>query len=139
RDRQADGFFTTTLLTILVAYKNVRRDNRFREGKSVMFSNGMRLVGAALGVAVAWGAPAVAQEATEIVVYNAQHESLTEAWVAGFTAETGIKVVIRNGGDTEFGNQIVVEGANSPADVFLTENSPAMALVDKAGLFAPVD
>jgi iron(III) transport system substrate-binding protein len=33
----------------------------------------------------------------------------------------------------------VQEGAASPADVFLTENSPAMALVDNAGLFAPVD
>ncbi|TGV62813.1 extracellular solute-binding protein, partial [Mesorhizobium sp. M00.F.Ca.ET.149.01.1.1] len=31
------------------------------------------------------------------------------------------------------------EGAASPADVFLTENSPAMALVEAAGLFAPVD
>jgi iron(III) transport system substrate-binding protein len=32
----------------------------------------------------------------------------------------------------------VQEGAASPADVFLTENSPAMALVDAAGLFAPL-
>ncbi|TIU16747.1 MAG: extracellular solute-binding protein, partial [Mesorhizobium sp.] len=30
-------------------------------------------------------------------------------------------------------------GAASPADVFLTENSPAMALVESSGLFAPVD
>ena len=30
------------------------------------------------------------------------------------------------------------EGAASPADVFLTENSPAMVLVDTAGLFAPL-
>ena len=36
-------------------------------------------------------------------------------------------------------NQIVQEGDNSPADVFLTENSPAMVMVEKAGLFAPVD
>lgn len=73
-----------------------------------------------------------------IVVYNAQHESLTKAWVEGFTKETGIKVTVRNGDDTEMGNQIVQEGAASPADVFLTENSPAMVLVDNAGLFAPV-
>ncbi len=73
-----------------------------------------------------------------IVVYNAQHESLTKAWVEGFTKETGIKVTLRNGDDTEMGNQIVQEGAASPADVFLTENSPAMVLVDNAGLLAPV-
>ena len=73
-----------------------------------------------------------------IVVYNAQHEGLTKAWIEGFTQETGIPVTLRNGDDTEMGNQIVQEGAASPADVFLTENSPAMVLVDNAGLLAPV-
>jgi iron(III) transport system substrate-binding protein len=82
---------------------------------------------------------ASAQDSDGIVVYNAQHESLTKEWVDGFTKETGIKVTLRQGSDTEFGNQIVAEGAASPADVFLTENSPAMALVDGAGLFAPID
>jgi iron(III) transport system substrate-binding protein len=81
----------------------------------------------------------LAQEADGIVVYNAQHESLTQAWAEGFTKETGVKVTLRNGGDSELGNQIVQEGAASPADVFLTENSPAMALVDQAGLFAPIE
>ncbi|CAI9418714.1 Fe(3+)-binding periplasmic protein [Pleomorphomonas sp. T1.2MG-36] len=80
-----------------------------------------------------------AQESDEIVVYNAQHESLTQAWADGFTKDTGIKVTLRNGGDTELGNQLVEEGAASPADVFLTENSPAMALVDGVGLFASVN
>jgi iron(III) transport system substrate-binding protein len=84
-------------------------------------------------------APAAAPGADGIVVYNAQHVSLTQAWAAGFTQDTGIKVTLRNGGDVELGNQIVQEGAASPADVFLTENSPAMALVQSAGLFAALD
>ncbi|MBB4864724.1 iron(III) transport system substrate-binding protein [Pseudomonas nitritireducens] len=73
-----------------------------------------------------------------IVIYNAQHESLTKAWVEGFTRETGIKVTLRNGDDSELGNQIIQEGKASPADVFLTENSPAMVMLDNAGLLAPV-
>jgi iron(III) transport system substrate-binding protein len=73
-----------------------------------------------------------------ILVYNAQHPNLTQAWVDGFSRESGLKVILRNGGDTELGNQIVQEGAASPADVFLTENSPAMALVNAAGLFSPL-
>ena len=73
------------------------------------------------------------------MVYNAQHVSLTKAWAEAFTRETGIKVTLRDGSDTELGNQIVQEGAASRADVFLTENSPAMALVDRAGLFAPLN
>ncbi|MFK3971265.1 iron ABC transporter substrate-binding protein [Pseudomonas sp. NPDC087358] len=73
-----------------------------------------------------------------IVVYNAQHEGLTKAWVEGFSKDTGIKVTLRNGDDSEMANQIVQEGKASPADVFLTENSPSMVLVDNAGLFAPI-
>ncbi|GGI92216.1 iron ABC transporter substrate-binding protein [Pseudarthrobacter scleromae] len=75
----------------------------------------------------------------EITVYNAQHESLTKEWIDGFTAETGIKVTMRQGSDTELSNQIIQEGAASPADVFLTENSPAMTQVENADLFADVD
>lgn len=94
------------------------------------FSLALALIGAA-GMRTA--------SAQGITVYNAQHDSLTKAWVAGFTKDTGIQVTVRNGSDSQLGNQIVQEGAASPADVFLTENSPAMALVDNAGLFAPVD
>ncbi|AIA71958.1 iron(III)-binding periplasmic protein [Pectobacterium atrosepticum SCRI1043] len=74
-----------------------------------------------------------------IVIYNAQHENLVKSWVDGFTKETGIKVTLRSGSDTELGNQLVQEGKSSPADVFLTENSPSMVLVDNADLFAPLD
>lgn len=73
-----------------------------------------------------------------ITVYNAQHESLTQAWVDEFTKETGIKVTLRQGSDLEFSNQIIAEGAKSPADVLLTENSPAMTQVENAGLFADI-
>ncbi|MFL1548784.1 iron ABC transporter substrate-binding protein [Pseudomonas sp. D47] len=96
------------------------------------------LTKALIATALVGAGQVYAAETTGIVVYNAQHESLTKAWVEGFTQETGIPVTIRNGDDTEMGNQIVQEGAASPADVFLTENSPAMVLVDNAGLFAPV-
>ncbi|MDQ1582439.1 MAG: iron(III) transport system substrate-binding protein [Microbacteriaceae bacterium] len=76
---------------------------------------------------------------TSITVYNAQHEELTQAWADAFSKESGVKVTLRNGDDSSLGNQIVQEGAASPADVFLTENSPAMSLVDNAGQFAKVD
>ncbi|MCP9276295.1 iron ABC transporter substrate-binding protein [Mycolicibacterium arenosum] len=79
------------------------------------------------------------EETDGLLIYNAQHESLTKEWIDAFTEETGIKVTYRQGGDTELGNQLIAEGASSPADVFLTENSPAMAAVEKAGLFADVD
>ncbi|MCV7205945.1 iron ABC transporter substrate-binding protein [Mycolicibacterium peregrinum] len=91
-------------------------------------------------VAVATGMVACSSSGSdELLIYNAQHESLTKEWIDAFTKETGIKVTYRQGGDTELGNQLVAEGDASPADVFLTENSPAMAAVEKAGLFADVE
>jgi iron(III) transport system substrate-binding protein len=74
-----------------------------------------------------------------ITLYNAQHEDLIKLMVAGFEKETDIKVNIRSGPDFTLANQIVQEGASSPADVFVTENSPAMSLVDSNGGFAKVD
>jgi len=74
-----------------------------------------------------------------ITVYNAQHEELISKVAPLFEKETGIDVKLRSGDDLELANQLVQEGDASPADVFLTENSPAMTLVDNAGLFAKVD
>ena len=99
------------------------------------------IVGATLLCLLGTASNAVLAQAAQrgaITVYNAQHASLTKSWVEGFERETGIKVTVRNGGDTELGNQLVQEGANTPADVFLTENSPAMTLVESAGLLAPL-
>lgn len=103
---------------------------------SVKFAH---VIGAGAFALLLAGTAARAADGEGIVVYNAQHESLAEEWAAGFTKETGIKVTLRNGKDMEFANQIVEEGASSPADVFLTENSPGMALVERAKAFAPLD
>ena len=74
-------------------------------------------------LAVVLGATACSSsgESDELLIYNAQHESLTKEWIDAFTKETGIKVTYRQGGDTELGNQLVAEGDASPADAFLTE------------------
>jgi iron(III) transport system substrate-binding protein len=74
-----------------------------------------------------------------LVVYNAQHEQLLEEIAPKFEKKTGIKVELRNGSDTELGAQLIQEGKASPADVFLTENTPAMSAVERAGLLAPLD
>lgn len=92
-----------------------------------------------LAVAAGLTACSGSEQSDELLIYNAQHESLTKEWIEAFTKETGIKVTYRQGGDTELGNQLVAEGDASPADVFLTENSPAMAAVERAGLFADLD
>lgn len=95
----------------------------------------------AVAAALSLSGAASAQDAAPdgLLVYSAQHPGLTQEWAAAFFKETGIPVAIRRGTDVAAANQIVQEGANSPADLFLTENSPAMMLVDNAGLFAAVN
>lgn len=96
-------------------------------------------VSTTLALVLAGTACSSSEDSDKLLIYNAQHESLTKEWIDAFTKETGIKVTYRQGGDTELGNQLIAEGDSSPADVFLTENSPAMAAVEDAGLFAELD
>src|SRR5829696_2568193 len=101
-----------------------------------------RSVGAVLGAAIVALSSACgfgSGSDAELTLYSAQHEDLVKVMLDGFAKETGIDVVVRSGSDFELGNQLVEEGPASPADVFLTENSPAMTLVASKGLFAPLD
>ncbi len=97
------------------------------------------LTAAAVLVALAGCGDSDASDAPTLTVYSAQHESLVRAMLEGFTDETGIELEFRDANDSELANQIVQEGSASPADVFLTENSPAIAVVDEEGLLEPVD
>ncbi|HEY7176930.1 MAG TPA: extracellular solute-binding protein, partial [Micromonosporaceae bacterium] len=74
-----------------------------------------------------------------ITLYNGQHEQTTDALVKAFTAQTGIKVKVRSDDETVLAQQIEQEGGASQADVFYTENSPALAELSGKGLLAPVD
>ncbi|WP_214370590.1 extracellular solute-binding protein [Pseudonocardia sp. H11422] len=93
---------------------------------------------AALGLAASLTACSVAS-GPALTLYSAQHQDLAQAWIDGFTAETGIEVETRRGGDFELANQILAEGDASPADVFITENSPALSLLSGKGRLAPLD
>jgi iron(III) transport system substrate-binding protein len=73
-----------------------------------------------------------------ITVYSGQHEQTATLLAHDFTAHTGIKVNLRSGDEAELANQILREGSASPADVFFTENSPALTVLDGKGLLAPV-
>ena len=84
------------------------------------------------------GAEDVGDDPDALQIYSSQHQNVTEAWATAFTEKTGIKTQVRAGQDSSMGHQIVQEGDKSPADVFLTENSPAMTVVERAGLLAPV-
>jgi len=85
-------------------------------------------------------AQARSQGATTITLYNGQHEQTTDALVAAFEkAHPRIKVAVRSDDEDTFDQQIVAEGSRSPADVFYTENSPALEYLQQRGLLVKVD
>ncbi len=73
-----------------------------------------------------------------LTIYSGQHEQTVNALVDGFEQATGIKVSVRADDEGVLANQIVQEGSKSPADVFVTENSPALEFLDGQKLLAPV-
>ena len=99
-----------------------------------------RLLAAALTVLALGGVSACGgPTGPTVTLYSAQHQELVQAWIEEFSNETGIRVDVRRGGDFELANQIIAEGNASPADVFVTENSPALSLLSSKGRLAPLD
>ncbi len=88
---------------------------------------------------VAFGLVTGAAQAQTLTIYSAQHEQVVGMLTAMFTKETGIKVQVHTGEGPDIASQILQEGADSPADIFFTENSPELILLDEKGLLAPVD
>ena len=74
-----------------------------------------------------------------LTLYAAQHHQLVNMVIAAFTKQTGIAVKTRFGEAPELAAQLVREGARSSADLYFTENSPELVLLDGKKLLAPVD
>jgi iron(III) transport system substrate-binding protein len=69
-----------------------------------------------------------------ITVYNGQHAQLTQSLVAEFQKQTGITVKLRTNDSIVLAQQIVQEGGKTPADVYISENSPELILLEKKNL-----
>ena len=74
-----------------------------------------------------------------ITLYSGQHEQTTDGLVTAFEKQTGITVNVRNDDEDTLANLIAVQGPHTPADVFYTENSPALEFLQEKGLLAAVD
>ena len=74
-----------------------------------------------------------------LTIYNGQHPQTTDALVSAFTKRTGIKVRVLSDDEDVLAAQLQQEGSHSPADIYYTENSNWLALVDAAGLLTKVD
>jgi iron(III) transport system substrate-binding protein len=80
---------------------------------------------------------AMAQEKV-LNLYTARHYQTDEALYSGFTKKTGIKINRIEGGEDALFERIKSEGANSPADVFITVDIGRIWRADQAGIFEAV-
>ncbi len=93
----------------------------------------LALLISALGMGAAVGQDKV------LNLYTARHYSTDESFYTGYTKATGIKINRIEGGEDALFERIKAEGANSPADVFLTVDVARLWRAEQAGIFAPVN
>ena len=90
-----------------------------------------------IALALSTAFSATAQEKV-LNLYSARHYQTDEKLYENFTKQTGIKINRIEGKEEELMERIRNEGANSPADVFITVDASRLATADTLGLFAPV-
>lgn len=87
---------------------------------------------------LAFGAVTASAQEKVLNLYSARHYQTDEALYANFTRQTGIRINRIEAKEDELLERIRNEGANSPADIFLTVDAARLAKADELGLFAAV-
>lgn len=78
--------------------------------------------------------PTRAQSTGEVNLYSARHYDTDQSLYDGFTAQTGIAVNIVQASEDQLVERLRNEGANSPADIFLTVDAGRLWRAQEAGL-----
>ncbi|PWK36538.1 iron(III) transport system substrate-binding protein [Cupriavidus plantarum] len=105
----------------------------------MMKSRGRLAVTMAASVVTLLGLSATAAAQEKVLnLYTARHYQTDESLYNNFTRQTGIKINRIEGQEDPLLERIRNEGANSPADVFITVDIGRLWRAQQAGVFAPV-
>ena len=100
-----------------------------------------RMFAAALAAVSVVGLAGCAPSDTDgdFVIYVGRSETLIQPLIDQYVAQTGVEVQVRYAGSAELAAQILEEGDNSPADVFMAQDAGALGAVSKAGYLRELD
>jgi len=96
----------------------------------------MKLMPALIATAIATLSHAALAEEKILNLYSARHYQTDETLYTAFSQQTGIKINRIEGKEDELLERIKNEGANSPADIFLTVDAARLAKAHELGLFS---
>ena len=78
-------------------------------------------------------------ENASLVIYSGRTQEYIASVFEDFTAETGIRLDVRYGDSAALAAQILEEGENSPADLFISQDAGALGAVSSADLFSKLN
>lgn len=81
------------------------------------------------------GLAAGVASAADLVVYSGRSDSFVKPVIQAFTEETGISVTLHAGSATELLNKLRLEGARTPADLFISNDAGTLQVGADMDLF----
>lgn len=76
-----------------------------------------------------------ATEITELTIYSGRSEEYIGTLFGDYEKASGIKINVRYGDSAELSAQILEEGSNSPADLFIAQDAGSLGAIAEAKLF----
>ena len=77
-------------------------------------------------------------QVSQLTIYSGRSENFISPFLTQWSEQTGIKLNVRYGDSAELAAQILEEGTNSPADLFLAQDAGSLGAVAEADLFIPL-
>ncbi len=104
-----------------------------------MTSSSIRRLALLAATALMALAPSLALAGGEVNIYSSRHYDTDERLYSDFTEATGIKINLIEGKEEELMERMKAEGANSPADVFVTADAGRLWRAYEGKLLQAVD